>query len=394
MNYKERYNHWLENPSIDEADKKALLDMKDNDDKTKEHFYCDLEFGTGGLRGVIGVGTNRINKYMIRKTTQGFAQYIKNAGNGACEHGIVIAHDNRRFSIEFSLETAGVLAANGIKAYIFDSLRPTPELSFAVRELGCFGGVMITASHNPPEYNGYKLYDERGCQLVPEVNDLVVAEIDKVTDPLAVTSLSKEEAGGLIVTLDGSIDEKYYNRVMDIVINPDLDKSNLKIVYSPQHGTGNVPVREVLKRHGYNVTPVEEQCVPDTEFSKTLNPNPETAEAYVMALEYAEKNEAKQFIVATESGILHEMMKRCPEKEFIPVPPMTGSCACNECAYMRLNTLEKLYNTLKYEWPAVELDESLIEDARRPITRMLELSKQLTLKGSFDVTPNQSYITI
>jgi phosphoglucomutase len=299
MEYKNRYSHWLNSPALDDTDRKALLDMKDNDEKIKEHFYCDLEFGTGGLRGVIGIGTNRINKYMIRKTTQGFAQYIKNAGKSACDRGVVIAHDNRRFSIEFSLETAGVLAANGIKAYIFNSLRPTPELSFAVRELGCFGGVMITASHNPPEYNGYKLYDERGCQLVPEVNDLVVAEIDKVTDPLAVTSLSKEEAGGLIVTLNDSIDEKYYNRVMDIVINPDLDKSDLKIVYSPQHGTGNVPVREVLKRLGYNVVPVEEQCIPDTEFSNTLNPNPETAEAYVMALEYARKNDA-DIVITTD----------------------------------------------------------------------------------------------
>lgn len=299
MDYKNKYLHWCQSPALDPADKEDLIAMGNDEEKIKEHFYCDLEFGTGGLRGVLGVGTNRINKYMIRKTTQGFAQYIKSVGKDACERGVAIAHDNRRFSVIFSLETAGVLAANGIKAYIFNSLRPTPELSFAVRELNCFGGVMITASHNPPEYNGYKLYDERGCQLVPEVNDLVVAEINKITDPLSVVSVSKENANGLIVTLDSDIDEKYYNKVMEITINPDVDKSDLKIIYSPQHGTGNVPVREVLGRLGYNIIPVEEQCTPDTEFSKTPNPNPETAEAYVMALEYAKKNDA-DIVITTD----------------------------------------------------------------------------------------------
>ena len=299
MDYKNKYLHWCDSNTLSQSEKQELLDMKNDENTIKEHFYCDLEFGTGGLRGVLGIGTNRINKYMIRKTTQGFAQYIKNAGEEACKRGVVIAHDNRRFSIEFSNETAGVLAANGIKAYVFDSLRPTPELSFAVRELNCFGGVMITASHNPPEYNGYKLYDERGCQLIPSVNDLVVAEINKVADPLTVVSLTKEDAKGLIVTLDSDIDEKYYNRVMAVSINPNVPKSELKIIYSPQHGTGNVPVREVLKRLGYNVIPVEEQCTPDTEFSKTLNPNPETPEAYVMALDYAEKNDA-DIVITTD----------------------------------------------------------------------------------------------
>lgn len=299
MDYLKKYTHWCNSKELDEKDRAELKALEDNDKELKERFSNDLEFGTGGLRGVIGVGTNRINKYMIRKTTQGFAQYIKNAGEEACARGVVIAHDNRRFSVEFSLETAGVLAANGIKAYVFDSLRPTPELSFAVRELGAFGGVVITASHNPPEYNGYKLYDERGCQLVPHVNDEVVAEIEKIDDPLSVKSLTKEEAGDLIVTLDKDIDEKYYNAVMSVAINPDINKKGIKIIYSPQHGTGNVPVREVLDRLGYNVIPVEEQCVPDTEFSKTLNPNPETAEAYVLALEYA-KRENADIVITTD----------------------------------------------------------------------------------------------
>lgn len=299
MDYKEKYYLWKNSDRISDAERQELAAIENNDKEIRERFAQDMEFGTGGLRGLLGMGTNRINVYMIRKTTQGFAQYIKENGAQACERGVVIAHDNRRFSVEFSLETAGVLAANGIKAYLFDSLRPTPELSFAVRELNAFGGVVITASHNPPEYNGYKLYDERGCQLVPHVNDKVVAQINTVPDPLSVRSLTCEEAGGLIETLGADMDEKYYRAVMGISLNPDLPKDGMKVVYSPQHGTGNVPVREVLGRLGYHVIPVEEQCVPDPDFSKTLNPNPETAEAYVLALEYA-KRENADIVITTD----------------------------------------------------------------------------------------------
>ena len=298
MNYIDKYNNWCTSNGIDEADKKELLSIANDDKEIKERFLYDLEFGTGGLRGVIGIGTNRINKYIVRKTTQGFAEYIKSQGADACKRGVVIAHDNRRFSISFCLETAGVLAANGIQAYIFDSLRPTPELSFAVRHLSAFGGVVITASHNPPEYNGYKLYDERGCQLVGESNDKVIEEINKISDALSVKALTKEEAGSLIKVLDSSVDEAYYNKVMGISVTSDL-KKDIKIVYSPQHGTGNVPVREVLDRMGYNVIPVLEQCDPDTEFSNTKNPNPETAEAYSLAFEYAKKNDA-DIIITTD----------------------------------------------------------------------------------------------
>ena len=298
MNYIDKYNYWCSNENLDAKDREELLSIKNDEKEIKERFLYDLEFGTGGLRGVIGVGTNRINKYIVRKTTQGFAEYIKSFGSEACKKGVVIAHDNRRFSISFCLETAGVLAANGIQTYIFDSLRPTPELSFAVRELSAFGGVVITASHNPPEYNGYKLYDERGCQLVGESNDRVIEEINKITDPLSVKALTKEEAGSLIKVLDASIDEIYYKKVMAISVTPDV-KKDIKIVYSPQHGTGNVPVREVLSRFGYNVIPVLEQCEPDTEFSKTKNPNPETAEAYELAFEYAKKNDA-DIVITTD----------------------------------------------------------------------------------------------
>ena len=198
MNYTEIYNRWLNSTQIDEATKTELQSIQGNEEEIKDRFFQDLEFGTGGLRGVIGAGTNRINRYTVRKATQGYAEYIKNSRSEACQRGVVIAHDNRRFSREFCLETAGVLAANGIRAYIFNSLRTTPELSFTVRHLGAFGGIVITASHNPPEYNGYKLYDEHGCQFVPRQTDAVLAEIQRITDPLSVQALSLDNARDLI----------------------------------------------------------------------------------------------------------------------------------------------------------------------------------------------------
>lgn len=297
--YMDTYKHWVNSPLVDDDTKKELLSIADDEQEIRERFAKEIEFGTAGLRGVLGAGTNRINKYIVKKVTQGYADYINEVGEAAKRAGVVIAHDNRRMSVEFSKETASVLAANGIKAYVFDSLRPTPELSFAVRELGAFGGVMITASHNPPEYNGYKLYDERGCQLIPSVNENVIKHIDKVGDALMVKGISAEEANGLIVCLDNSVDEKYYETVMSISINKDVKKDALKIVYSPQHGTGNIPVREVLGRLGYNVIPVEEQCVPDTEFSKTESPNPEVASAYNLALEYAKRTDA-DIVITTD----------------------------------------------------------------------------------------------
>ena len=291
MNYIELYNYWLNSTNIDEGNKAELEAIKGNYNEIKERFFKELEFGTGGLRGVIGAGINRINRYTIRKATQGYAEYIKKAGEDACRRGVVIAHDNRRFSREFCMETAGVLAKNGIRAYIFESLRTTPELSYTVRHLGAFGGIVITASHNPPEYNGYKLYDERGCQFVPAQTDAVLAEIQKIKDPLSVQAISVEEAGDLITVLGDEVDESYYNAVTSVSLNPDV-KKDIKIVYSPQHGTGNIPVRTLLKRLGYDVIPVMEQCDPDPEFSNTKDPNPESAAAYDLALQYAQKYDA------------------------------------------------------------------------------------------------------
>ena len=298
MNYMDAYNHWLNSEGTDAQTKEELLSIANDKEEIEKRFYCELEFGTAGLRGILGAGTNRINKYIVRKTTQGYAEYIKKCGPEACKRGIVIAHDNRRCSVEFCRETAGVLAANGIKAYVFDALRPTPELSYAVRYLGAFGGVVITASHNPPEYNGYKLYDERGCQLIPEVNDKVVAEIAKIDDPLTVKVLTPEEAGDLFVTLGDDVDESYYKDVMSISVRPDV-KKDIKIVYSPQHGTGNVPVRTVLARLGYDVIAVEEQCFPDTEFCNTPNPNPETDAAYELSIKYAKEHDA-DIVITTD----------------------------------------------------------------------------------------------
>lgn len=298
MNYMDAYNHWLNSEGTDAQTKEELLSIANDKEEIEKRFYCELEFGTAGLRGILGAGTNRINKYIVRKTTQGYSEYIKKCGPEACKRGIVIAHDNRRCSVEFCRETAGVLAANGIKAYVFDALRPTPELSYAVRYLGAFGGVVITASHNPPEYNGYKLYDERGCQLIPEVNDKVVAEIAKIDDPLTVKALTKEEAGDLFVTLGDDVDESYYKDVMSISVRPDV-KKDIKIVYSPQHGTGNVPVRTVLARLGYDVIAVEEQCFPDTEFCNTPNPNPETDAAYELSIKYAKEHDA-DIVITTD----------------------------------------------------------------------------------------------
>ncbi len=296
MDYIAKYEHWLN--SADENTKAELSALSGDDKEIKERFYRDIEFGTAGMRGVLGAGINRMNKYTVRRATQGYAEYVKAQGKEACERGVVIAHDNRRYSVEFSHETAGVLAANGIKAFLFDSLRPTPELSFAVRETGAFGGVMITASHNPPEYNGYKLYDERGCQLIPAMTDEVIKYVEAVDDPLTVKALALDEAGDLIGKLGEEIDEKYYSAVMSIVLNPEVNK-DIKVVYSPQHGTGNIPVREVLARLGYNVVPVLEQCTPDTEFSNTKNPNPEVKEAFELALEYAKKVDA-DIVITTD----------------------------------------------------------------------------------------------
>ena len=291
MDVKARYAAWLNSPFTDEETKAELSAIAGDEKEIYDRFFQDLEFGTAGMRGLIGAGANRLNRYTVRRATLGFARYLKETAPDASKKGVVIAHDNRHMSREFCMETAGVLAAEGVVAYIFDGLRPTPELSFAVRALGAVGGVVITASHNPPEYNGYKVYDCRGCQLVPAMTDALIARIEAIEDPLSVRSLTKEEAGDLIRPVPTDLDERYYAAVMGIRLRA-VNAADLSVVYSPQHGTGNVPVRTVLSRCGYRVIPVEEQCFPDPDFVNTKSPNPEMPVAFERTLALAAECDA------------------------------------------------------------------------------------------------------
>lgn len=296
MNIQEKYLYWISNSDSETA--KILKSIEKNKSEIYDLFYKNLEFGTGGMRGLLGAGCNRINRYTIAKATKGYAEYIKQSGENACERGIAIAYDNRRQSKLLAEVTAGVLAYEGIKVFLFESLRTTPELSFAVRYLNCFGGVVITASHNPPEYNGYKLYDETGCQFTPDIADKVISYISKVEDELAVKSCSIEEAGNLIEIIGTEVDEAYYNEVLNLCFDKNSNRC-IKVVYSPQHGTGNIPVRTVLKASGFQVIPVLAQCEPDTEFSNTKNPNPEMPEAYESAIEVMKQQNA-DIAIATD----------------------------------------------------------------------------------------------
>ncbi len=299
MGYKEQYEKWLNYEDLDASLKAGLKEM---DEAEKEDaFYTNLEFGTAGMRGVLGAGTNRLNIYTIRKANVGFAKYILTLKDGA-SRGVAIGYDNRHMSYRFALESAKVLATYGIKSYVFESLRPTPELSFAVRYLKCAGGIMITASHNPKEYNGYKVYDDTGCQLIPEWADEVVRYVNEVEDELSVKVISDEEAYPYIEWISTEVDEAYYKEVMGIEVNPGMDKSDFKIVFSPQHGTSNIPVREVLTRLGYNVIPVLAQCAPDPDFSNTKSPNPEVPVSYELAIKKAKEVDADVVVICDPDG--------------------------------------------------------------------------------------------
>lgn len=290
----ERYEKWVSHPNLDPRYKDELNNM-DAQEKN-DAFYTLIEFGTAGMRGLLGPGTNRINIHTIRKATQGYANYIKKAGEAACKAGIAIGYDNRHMSKEFAFDCADLLAKNNIASYVFESLRPTPELSFAVRHLHCFGGIMITASHNPKEYNGYKLYDDKGCQLVPALAGQVIGEVNAIEDELAIDANCTEEQKKLVTVIGKEVDEEYYKNVLSIQLNPDV-KKDIKIVFSPEHGTANIPVQEVYKRAGYTCIPVVEQCTPDPDFSNTPTPNPEQPGAYELALKYARENDADVILV-------------------------------------------------------------------------------------------------
>lgn len=303
MNSSERYREWMDNPCFDEDTKKELAGIADNPGEIEDRFYRDLEFGTGGLRGVIGAGTNRMNLYTVTKATQGLANYI--IAQGCQEKGVAIAFDSRHMSLEFSQAAALCLNANGIPTWRFESLRPTPELSFAVRQLGCTAGIVVTASHNPPEYNGYKVYWEDGCQITAPRDKEIIEEVNKVTDYRDVKTMTREEAQerGLFHVLGEEMDRAYLDAVKSLVIHPEVIRaaaSRLKIVYTPLCGTGFMPVTRILKELGFShVYTVKEQSSPDGDFPTLKSPNPEDKNAFALALELAREKDA-DLVLATD----------------------------------------------------------------------------------------------
>lgn len=303
MDYREVYEQWLATPYFDDATKEELKNIAEEENEIKERFYMDLEFGTAGLRGIIGAGTNRMNIYVVRRATQGLANYIAKVGKQS--QGVAIAYDSRHMSPEFAQEAALCLAANGIKAYIFESLRPTPELSFAVRHLGCVAGINITASHNPPEYNGYKVYWEDGAQITPPHDTGIMGEVKAISDWNTVKTMDKAQAekAGLYEVIGQKIDDAYMEELKKQVIHQDAieaEGKNLKIVYTPLHGTGNIPARRILKELGFeNVYVVKEQELPDGAFPTVSYPNPEAAEAFELGLKLAKEVDA-DLVLATD----------------------------------------------------------------------------------------------
>ena len=303
MNYLEEYKKWCESPEFDEETKKELLAIKEDEKEIEDRFYQELEFGTAGLRGVIGAGTNRMNQYTVGKATQGLANYI--VEQGTQDKGVAISYDSRKMSKEFSMQTALILCANGIKAYLFENLRPVPELSFAVRELGCTAGVMITASHNPPKYNGYKVYWDDGAQIVSPRDKDIISKVRAVQNFSEIKQISQEEAvqKDLLHIIGTEMDDKYLNVLKNSVLNPDIMKEQgkkLKVVYTPLHGTGNTVTERLLKELGLeNVYVVPEQKEPNGNFPTVDYPNPEDKKAFKLALELAKKVEA-DVVLATD----------------------------------------------------------------------------------------------
>ena len=303
MDYRDQFNFWLEDDYFDEETKKELLAIRNDDKEVEDRFYRELEFGTGGLRGVIGAGTNRMNLYTVRKATQGLANYI--LAQGTQDKGISIAYDSRRMSPEFADEAALCMAANGIKAYVFDALRPTPELSFSVRYLGCTAGIVITASHNPPEYNGYKVYWEDGAQVTSPRDKDIISYAKNVTDYHTVKTMDKAEAiaKGLYIQTGKEIDDAFMAELKKQIIHPEVIKEmgkELTIVYTPFNGTGNVPARRILKELGFeNVVVVPEQEMPDPNFTTLEYPNPEDPKAFTLALKLAKEVKA-DVVLATD----------------------------------------------------------------------------------------------
>ena len=332
--YMKIYQEWLSNPYFDEATKEELRAIEGNENEIKERFYMDLEFGTAGLRGIIGAGINRMNIYVVRRATQRLANYI--IKQGAANKGVAIAYDSRHMSPEFAMEAAMTLAANGIKAYKFESLRPTPELSFAVRELGCVAGINITASHNPPEYNGYKVYWEDGAQFTPPHDKGVTEEVLAIEDLSTVktTDEASATAAGLYQVIGQEIDDKYIAQVKAQVVNQkaiDEMQDQITIVYTPLHGTGNIPARRVMKEIGFtHVYVVPEQELPNGDFPTVSYPNPEAKEAFELGLKLAKEKDA-DLVLATDPDAdrLGVYVKDTKSGEYIPLTGnMSGSLLC------------------------------------------------------------------
>ncbi|QEK11367.1 phospho-sugar mutase [Crassaminicella thermophila] len=301
MDYKGRYEEWLHSKYMDEETKEELLSIKDNEKEIEDRFYRDLEFGTAGLRGKIGVGTNRMNKYIVARATQGLADFIIEKGKKYMDRGVVIAYDCRHFSKEFAKKTALVLAGNGIKAYLFEDLRPTPELSFAVRKLNTAAGIVITASHNPKEYNGYKVYWEEGSQILEDVASAITTKIQNIKDFSVIKTMDEKDAvkRGLLSILGKEIDDVYIENVKSLGLRENIDKE-IKIVYTPLNGTGNIPVRRVLKERGFkNIIVVPEQENPDPDFTTVGYPNPEDVKAFAYAEKLGKKVGA-EILIATD----------------------------------------------------------------------------------------------
>lgn len=295
----ENYSRWLNSEKVSAEDKEILKNM---DDATKDAaFFKDIEFGTGGLRGILGPGTNRMNYFTVKRVTVALGIYLKEFHQHAREKGVAISHDNRHFSREFALECSDILNQMGIKTYLFDSLRPTPELSYAVRYKKCDAGIMITASHNPKEYNGYKVYDETGCQMVPSKIEPLIRIINKLPNELEVEVPHDLKRGEQII-LEKEVDDTYVSLCESIQVNPYLDKKGFKIVYTPNHGTSYVNAMRVFKACGYEVYPVESQCKPDPDFSGTLSPNPEDARAFIEPIKLAKQIDADLICMTDPDG--------------------------------------------------------------------------------------------
>lgn len=344
MDYKEKYEEWCNNPFFDEATKEELKSISGNDEEIQDRFYKDLEFGTAGLRGVIGAGTNRMNIYTVGKATQGLANFIVKQ-NGQ-QKGVAIAYDSRHMSKEFSEAAALCLNANGIKTYIFDSLRPTPELSFTIRELGCISGIILTASHNPPEYNGYKVYWDDGAQIVSPIDKGIIDEVNSITDYSVIKTMDMKDAKqkGLYNVISTELDDKYIAELKKLLVHPELikqEEKNIKIVYTPLHGTGNVLVQRILKEIGFtNVFVVKEQELPDGNFPTVSYPNPEDPAAFDLALKLAKEKDA-DIVLANDPDAdrLGVYVKDKKTNEYIQFTGnMTGNLICEYILSQKLET--------------------------------------------------------